>query len=637
MAVERFLARAYRLLPVCLFILFGMVAPARGGTGEGEPAYVDGMIATAAARGLAAERQWRVLLHYPDGAAASLVDDPAFFLSPEGKASPAAELTATLRAMFAPAPLDDSHALCRYPARAEWLRRELAPEEGRLPTPSCPELDKYLETVNPHSASLMFPAAYMNSPASMFGHTYLRIDSRYSSDLLGYAVNYAAKTDESNGMVYAWKGVFGLYRGYFSILPHYAKIREYSGMEHRDIWEYRLNLERDELRRMTLHIWELRERYSDYYFFDENCSFNLLFLLETARPSLSLTSRTTPWIIPLDTVTRIKRSGLVATTRFRPSQGDRIRLLVRKLDDGEVDLAMELSRVSGPEPDAALSSRPPERRATILDLAVELLQHDYDKQRIPQEEYRGRLLHLLRERSRLPVARPFGLALRPVEPERGHPSARVTLGGGSDHGRGFLEVGVRPAYHGLDDPAAGYLEGAQIQFLNVAARYYPGRERLRLQRLDLVDIVSLAPYDRIFHRVSWKVNSGFTRILDRSGGDAPVWQLASGGGVARELGDRTLVYLMPDLDLYLGGLKDLYAVGGGVSAGLLVRATDAVTLQVRGRRSWYPLAEFFAMTLVESSLSHALNRANCLEALYGYRSSAGHHRHEATFLWKHYF
>ena len=37
---------------------------------------------------------------------------------------------------------------------------------------------------------------------------------------------------------------------------------------------------------MLKHLWELQGIAFDYYYFDENCSWQLLGLLEVARPSL---------------------------------------------------------------------------------------------------------------------------------------------------------------------------------------------------------------------------------------------------------------------------------------------------------------------------------------------------------------
>jgi hypothetical protein len=94
---------------------------------------------------------------------------------------------------------------------------------------------------------MIFPAAYLNSPSSMFGHTLLRIDqANVQSDqtaLLSYAINFGAYIEGSdNSILYAWKGLMGGYPGLFALVPYQEKLSEYRSLENRDLWEYRLNL-----------------------------------------------------------------------------------------------------------------------------------------------------------------------------------------------------------------------------------------------------------------------------------------------------------------------------------------------------------------------------------------------------------
>jgi len=184
----------------------------------------------------------------------------------------------------------------------------------------------------------------MNSPASMFGHTLLTIDTESGTKLLSHALNYAAVTPDTFGPLFAVKGLFGLYRGYYSILPYYAKIQEYSDMERRDMWEYGLNLDKTEVVRLLMHAYEMDLIYSDYFFFDENCSFNLLFMLEAARPGLDLTGRMGAWVMPLDTIRAVKESGLVSEVHYRPSRTAKITLLADSLCPEGIRLAAALSR-----------------------------------------------------------------------------------------------------------------------------------------------------------------------------------------------------------------------------------------------------------------------------------------------------
>ena len=96
----------------------------------------------------------------------------------------------------------------------------------------------------------------------------------------------AADTHEQRGVNYAFKGLFGGYQGRFSIAPYYVAVKTYGDIENRDIWEYGLNLTQEETSQMLRHVWEMRSAWFDYYFLDENCSYHLLSLLETARPGL---------------------------------------------------------------------------------------------------------------------------------------------------------------------------------------------------------------------------------------------------------------------------------------------------------------------------------------------------------------
>ena len=194
---------------------------------------------------LAQDPQWLALLHYgvpvTGGVARSLVDDPAFFLSPAGGTDPQAELAATLAAFRSPVPDDPNQApACLWPARYAWLDEQLH-LGGPVP---CPALQDWLANIDPGRLALVFPAAYLNNPASMFGHTLLRVDPRRAeaTPLTSYAISYGAETGQDGGFAFAWKGLTGGYRGYVSLQPYYLTVRTYNDIESRDIWEYDLAL-----------------------------------------------------------------------------------------------------------------------------------------------------------------------------------------------------------------------------------------------------------------------------------------------------------------------------------------------------------------------------------------------------------
>ena len=236
---------------------------------------------------------WLTLIHYQPNTFGSgftsQADDPAFFISRQGKTSPKAELNATLKAIQQPGE-GNRHARCRFPARDIWLREQL--ELSKSPI-SCPDYEAWTDTLNTESITLVFAASYLNSPSSMFGHTFLRLDppqeDEQTSLLLANTISYAADAPEQdNELLFIYQGVFGGYPGTTTVQPYYEKIRLYSDIEHRDLWEYELNLTKQEVDSMLAHAWEIQGRNFDYFFFDENCAYRLLALIDAARPGTEL-------------------------------------------------------------------------------------------------------------------------------------------------------------------------------------------------------------------------------------------------------------------------------------------------------------------------------------------------------------
>ena len=235
---------------------------------------------------LASEREWHLLLHYREnlfGGVTSEADDPQFFLSPNGRTDPQAELESTISFLFSEELVGSSKqpAQCAFIARYHWLKEQLAIDETKLPLIHCERFDMWFNELNAESVTLIFASAFLDNPASMFGHTFLRVDQKGQTEqtrLLAYTINYAAEVPPDSGALYPIKGIFGGFKGYFTTPPYYLKVQEYRDIENRDIWEYRLHFSEHQVRRLLEHAWELGSTYFDYFFFKENCSYHILSL-----------------------------------------------------------------------------------------------------------------------------------------------------------------------------------------------------------------------------------------------------------------------------------------------------------------------------------------------------------------------
>ena len=548
--------------------------------------YLDELQQRSRNSGLAQQPAWRDLLHVKQHPLTrqirSLADDPGFFLALNGARDPQAELDASLAAFFDASGrhAEGQTAQCRFRARYEWLREQLGFDAARLPEQPCTRYDQWREGLHTRSISLIFPAAFLNSPASMYGHTFLRLNvdgPNADQPLLAYAISYAANGNEAEGLGFAFKGLTGLYSGIFTNAPYYLKIREYTHLENRDIWEYELDLTPAEVDRLLAHTWELGFTRFDYFFFDENCSYHLLSLLDVARPGLHLTDQFTWWAIPVDTVRAVvQASGLLKSTHYRPSNSSDLQWRAAQLPRDQVLQAKALGEGSV-TPAAWAASSPAaadEAQVRTLELAER-----YATYRAAQGELRGaafeRLrLQLLTARAALPALPELAVPVPDVPPQAGHGTARVDLSAGRRNGKAVWNLALRPAYHDLGDPEEGYSRGAQIQFLALDLGQTEG-QGMRLQRFTPVDIVSLTPTTAMLGGTSWKVRFGLVRSFANTAANAPLAVEVNGGpGHAWELREdrRALAYVFMDNQLWYD--KSLaatpWAVGSGLQAGLLL-------------------------------------------------------------------
>ncbi|MBI9075282.1 MAG: DUF4105 domain-containing protein [Desulfatibacillum sp.] len=576
-----------RRSPFFCCLLMAMLLPAWGHATP-EPAQSE-ILSKAQAMELQDDPYWHVLLHYQKAGKGftSRVDDPNFFLAPDGKTNPKAELQTAITAFFQPLEQDVIHPVCRFPARFAWIAQKIGPAASAFPIKECPRFEEIYSQIQPDSAVLIFPTAHINSPASMFGHTLLAVETKGQGRLLAHAINYSAVTGPAWGPIYAFQGLFGGYQGYFSMLPYYEKIQEYSDVAHRDMWEYPLNLTKEELRRMLLHLYELDNIHSDYYFLDENCAFNLLYLVDAARPGSDLANQCPYVAVPVDTVRLMQKDGFITNApAYRPSKMTRVNHLKNGLNRHERALALKIAE-GKIDPVAEVAPGASDTKAAqTLDLATEIISYRYTRKVMPVETYTERYRSVLAARSSLGKQEAPPLP-EPASPDSGHLSSKIWLGGGTDDGEGFVRLGWRPLFHGFDDNLRGYEKGAQILALNTSLDYFPEKGRVDLHQLDLLDIFSLAPRDDVFKSLSWRIGTGFHQMMEKDGNQGAAYVFNMGGGISKDLGPLGLGYLLAEADFAATPGWDMgYGAGPGLRMGVLAEPAPwwRVRLEAKGTR-----------------------------------------------------
>ena len=307
--------------------------------------------------GLADDPQWLSLLHYerewfpPRVRSRALGGD--FFLSEIGERAARAELRASIEAFLDPdaTAKNGEHPQCAFIARRHWLAQELDLKPGELPAVECTAYERWRDGLEASGLTLIFPEGFLNSPGSMFGHTLLRIDSKAAgenNELLGHGVDFTANSEADNPFLAVAKGVSGRYPGFFSVRPYFALLKRYSDWENRDIWEYSLEVDEDQLEFLLMHLWELRGIEFSYFFFTKNCSYELLRLIEVGVGDLHAADRFRGPVIPVDTLRALLAQQLASRLRnhvavVRPERGCE-RLLQHGLCERRATLQVEQPR-----------------------------------------------------------------------------------------------------------------------------------------------------------------------------------------------------------------------------------------------------------------------------------------------------
>lgn len=505
--------------------------------------------------GVAGRRQWHQLLHYRQHHWSlshryrSQNDDANFFLHPQGQWDPKAELIASIVAMTQYSPAINPHsseqqltqaeidqsAQCRFPARFYWLKQQLP----NLPWVeySCVAFVEWQALLQAHSLTLIFPASHINSPSSMYGHTLLRLDKQdpTASKLLSQSVNFAAHHDPTDGeLVFSYKGLTGGYPGRISVAPYYVKTNQYQKMEYRDTWEYALSFEPHEVAQFVRHVWELQDSSFDYFFFDENCSYRLLAMLDASSERSNLADQFKFKAIPVDTVRALYEAEFVENSFYRPSAASDmewaagqvepiVNQVARRLVDqgrnseslwqNQANQQQEIGAQSNPSSsifadrdiaqfvEGQLVGLSVQQQSQALDLAVAYARYLVVKKKYNQTRLRPLTLALLSARSQRPTVSSLLATPTPqYRDDQGHASQRVKIAlvnrqqkvseqnhsnvnqqptsssasrdGVSKQDRTLqsIDLGFRFAFHDITDPVNGFVGGSQIEMGHATLR-----------------------------------------------------------------------------------------------------------------------------------------------------------------------
>ena len=450
---------------------------------------------------LAGKPGWLKLLHIPAPGGESTGHGSGFFLAPNGAVDPKAELQAMLLAMDQPVSGHDEHVRCRYPARVQWIEKELGQQQAFDHEVNCPAYAAWRQNNQIKSLSVIFATGYLGNPASYYGHTLLKFNlegPEALSDLMSSTVNYGAiETMGDDPLSYIFKGVFGGYDAGFSQADFYFHTATYGESELRDLWEYRLSLSRREVDYVVAHAWEILGKRYTYFFFRENCAYRMAELLEILD-GVEVNPKNRPYTLPQSIVANLgKRShqgqAMISEVIYHPSRQSRFYQHHRMLSDDDAGLFLRIVREGMVAQADALASRPLTSQQQILDAIQDYyrfstLKPGRTQQDKPHPEYTRALL----ARYRLPPGKVVPVVSRTTSPHLGREPSWIQAGISSqrDSTHAIL-LRIRPAYYDALDADVSHVANAHLSMGDIGIRV--ARGRVRLHWMDFIAIDSVSP------------------------------------------------------------------------------------------------------------------------------------------------
>ena len=523
---------AFGLSGRILFCVLFLLAPSSLIAGN-----LDDVLAQAERMDLARDPTWLKLLHFERDSQMSVVLTDSFFLAPDGRTDPGAELEATLAAYFGPeGDCDDNLARCRFPARYYWLSHQLHLPGYQLRSPCCRKLERWALFDLTQSISLLLVSGYLGNPASTFGHSLIKLNtdsSQNRSGLLDLTLNFGALVPANeNPLFYVVRGLTGSYEAGFSDRYFYSQDLVYSRTEFRDMWEYRLELNEFQRTLMILHIWEIAGKKFQYYFLDKNCGYRLAELLELVLEE-EILDDAGRWYIPVDLFHRILeidrarqetgREKLVKSVRYIPSSRRKLFHGLALLEDSDLDTFNLVIEEGVGSFENHLGGFSEDRNILLLDALLAYQQYrliaDRPDSNSPAMREKDRiLLARLHLPGRSPSLAPIPELTSPADGFR--PLALGLDGVCEPDGRNYGRLSWSP--YKKESVGQNSLEGNEFVFLDIAAGVSRGSPAVFLDRIHFIRILSLntiQPRIKGESRLSWKLHVGLDRYAENTGND----------------------------------------------------------------------------------------------------------------------
>lgn len=520
-------------------------------------AYLDSLIEKANTKKLYQNHQWQLILQLNDGNPS--IKNAAFYLGLDNKKiasfSLQKELIATLVAFYNTEKLADSAAICRFPARLNWLKQQL--DLKNLPQARCRKYKEFLTKVNPTKASLVIASEDLTNPTSMMGHIFLQLDGTYQKKPVSHVLSYVTILGNDIFSI-VYKSMISGGVGIMSLYPTEAIFEDYLIKQERNIWQYPLDINLKQVQLIANLAWEMKDIDAGYNFIFHNCGTILWNILKTAIPKLQ-NEKPKLWISPLEYTKLLYDKKVLQEDKIKISLSLKYKIKTLHLLDKNPQKTKELieftispAQIHFPNEDAKLISQ---------TLASAIVDYKFYKNDINETELKTFYSKLAPYTTKKPAALDFSNFKNPIHSNPGSKIKLELFNQAGNKTKG-LTLGFMPVQTFLQESHKEYFDDFELKmgYFEVALEQKnKNNQKLtsaKFSKIDLLKVINL-PTNYYTNSLSFIARLGLQDEYDVNLNPYSAWGAEMNFGYSFNLATDVLFYSLLGTQYHFGSNKNL--------------------------------------------------------------------------------
>ncbi len=487
---------------------------------------------------------WKSLLHFKSNKC--YITDSSFLLSGES-CSLEKELDETIKSFYASTNINNSHTICKFPARYLFIKENLKSLKISLPSMNCSELSLFQKKAPADKISLVFSSENVTQPSSMMGHVFLKLSGiNDQGKNVEHAVSYFTRIDSINLPLLFAESMFLGMPSFYTLIPYSEQLEKYLHDEQRNVWEYDLNLSHESNELIHLHIWELKDIKSKYLFAGYNCATVIYFILSLADSHFLDINRL--WISPLDVVKQSKKDGLIGKTSLIPSDKWKIRMLASNINKKSQSMVYETIKQN----DFNLLKKNPAENIAFLEYQLgksfsSYLSKNGEITNDKSEEIDRKLtmFYQHQEGSIIDVSKFKDPILRQED-------SQYSLGYLHREGNLYLKLNFLPASHKLTDNNQQLFSESSLELGDVTILVDSLNKNISIDEIKLFSSGSYIPWDSFTGGLSGRFGIGVERHYNNELNSFQATQISGGFGISNSIHEDILLHSIGNIGVAYG-------------------------------------------------------------------------------------